>query len=174
MVHCQMRSEGDNLLGNVPCIGEASQEANLVEEVEDSPDFWSGPVQSYISPVQHRFLIGLDRSNNGLLPDCDRKYVSVRTMPPGKSDISESSQDTTRPIAASAKSTGGRQAPPKAQRPRKGKSGTSRSRSPRSPRTPSVKRENSSPTSSQDTKSLKSERKSSVNASRSKSDTKIK
>ena len=60
-----------------------AQEANLVEEVEDSPDFWSGPVQSYNSPVEHRFLIGLDRSINGLLPDCDRKYVSVRTMPPG-------------------------------------------------------------------------------------------
>ncbi len=60
-----------------------SQEANLVEEVEDSPDFWSGPVQSYNSPVEHRFLIGLDRSINGPLPDCDRKYVSVRTMPPG-------------------------------------------------------------------------------------------
>ena len=54
-----------------------------MEEVEDSPDFWSGPVQSYNSPVEHRFLIGLDRSINGLLPDCDHKYVSVRTMPPG-------------------------------------------------------------------------------------------
>ncbi len=54
-----------------------------MEEVEDSPDFWSGPVQSYTSPVEHRFLIGLDRSTNGPLPDCDRKYVSVRTMPPG-------------------------------------------------------------------------------------------
>ena len=54
-----------------------------MEEVGDSPEFWSGPVQSYISPVEHRFLIGLDRSTNGLLPDCDRKYVSVRTMPPG-------------------------------------------------------------------------------------------
>ncbi len=54
-----------------------------MEEVEDSPDFWSGPVQSYNSPVQHRFLIGLDRSTNGPIPDCDRKYVSVRTMPPG-------------------------------------------------------------------------------------------
>ncbi len=60
-----------------------SQEANLVEKVEDSPDFWSGPVQSYNSPVEHRFLIGLDRSTNSPLPDCDRKYVSVRTMPPG-------------------------------------------------------------------------------------------
>ncbi len=54
-----------------------------MEEVEDSPDFWSGPVQSYNSPVEQRFLIGLDRSTNGPLPDCDRKYVSVRTMPPG-------------------------------------------------------------------------------------------
>ncbi len=54
-----------------------------MEEVEDSPDFWSGPVQSYNGPVEHRFLIGLDRSTNGLLPECDRKYVSVRTMPPG-------------------------------------------------------------------------------------------
>ncbi len=61
-----------------------TQEANLVEEVEDSPDFWSGLVQSYNSPVEHRFLIGLDRSANGPLPDCDRKYVSVWTMPPGK------------------------------------------------------------------------------------------
>ncbi len=60
-----------------------TQEANLVEEVEDSPER-SGPVQSYNSPVEHRFLIGLDRSTNGPLPDCDRKYVSVRTMPPGK------------------------------------------------------------------------------------------
>ncbi len=54
-----------------------------MERVEDSPDFWSGPVQSYNSPVEHRFLIGLDRSTNGPLPDCDRKFVSVRTMPPG-------------------------------------------------------------------------------------------
>ena len=54
-----------------------------MKEVEDSPDFWSGPVKSYNSPVEHRFLIGLDRSTNGLLLDCDRKYVSVRTMPPG-------------------------------------------------------------------------------------------
>ena len=61
----------------------SSQEANLVEEVEDSPDFWSGPVQSYNSPVEHRFLIGLDQSTNGPLLDCDRKYISVRTMPPG-------------------------------------------------------------------------------------------
>ncbi len=30
---------------------EESQEANLVEEVQDSSDFWSGPVQSYNSPV---------------------------------------------------------------------------------------------------------------------------
>ncbi len=54
-----------------------------MEEVEDSPDFWSGPVQSNNSPVEHSFLIGLDRSTNGPIPDCDRKYVSVRTMPPG-------------------------------------------------------------------------------------------
>ncbi len=54
-----------------------------MEEVEDSPDFWSRPVQSYYSPVEHRFLIGLDRSTNGPLPDYDHKYVSVRTMPPG-------------------------------------------------------------------------------------------
>ncbi len=54
-----------------------------MEEVEDSPDFWSGPVQSYNSPVEHRFLIGLDWSTKGLLMDCDRKYVSVWTMPPG-------------------------------------------------------------------------------------------
>ena len=33
------------------------QEANLVEEVEDSPDFWSEPVQSYNSPVEHRARI---------------------------------------------------------------------------------------------------------------------
>ena len=46
-------------------------------EVEDSLDFWSGPVQSYISPVEHRFLIGLDCSTNGPLPDCDHKYVPV-------------------------------------------------------------------------------------------------
>ena len=59
------------------------KEATLVEEVEDSPNFWSGLVQSYNSPVEHRFLIGLDRSTNGPLPDCDCKYVSVRTMPPG-------------------------------------------------------------------------------------------
>ena len=58
-----------------------------MEEVEDSPDFWSGPVQSYNSPVEHRFLIGLDRSANGPLPDCDRKYVSVRTLPPGKLNL---------------------------------------------------------------------------------------
>ncbi len=64
-------------------ITEFPQEANFVDEMEDSPDFWSGPVQCYISPVEHRFLIELDRSTNGLLPDCDRKYVSVQTMPPG-------------------------------------------------------------------------------------------
>ncbi len=51
--------------------------------VEDSLDFWSGPVQSYNSPVEDRFLTGMDRSTNGPLPDCDRKYVLVRTMPPG-------------------------------------------------------------------------------------------
>ena len=55
----------------------------MVEEVEDGPDFWSGPVRSKNSPVEHSFLIGLDRSTNGPLLDCDRKYVSVRTMPPG-------------------------------------------------------------------------------------------
>ncbi len=54
-----------------------------MEEVGDSLDFWSGLVQSNNSPVEHSFLIGLDRSTNGPLPDCDRKYVSVRTMPPG-------------------------------------------------------------------------------------------
>ena len=42
-----------------------SLEANLVEEVEDSPDFWSALVQSYNSPVEHRFLIGLDWSTKG-------------------------------------------------------------------------------------------------------------
>ncbi len=55
-----------------------------MEEVEDSLDFWSGLVQFYNSPVEQRFLIGLDRSTNGLLLDCDCKYVSIRTMPPGK------------------------------------------------------------------------------------------
>ncbi len=59
-----------------------------MDEVEDSPDFWSGPVQSYNSPVEHRFLIGLDRFTNGPLPDCDCKYVSVRTMPPGQRVVS--------------------------------------------------------------------------------------
>ncbi len=54
-----------------------------MEEVDDSPDFWSRPVQFYNSPVEHRFLIGMDWSTNGLLPDCDRRYVSVQTMPPG-------------------------------------------------------------------------------------------
>ncbi len=34
----------------------SAQEANSVEEVEDRPDFWSGPVQSYNSPVVFRFL----------------------------------------------------------------------------------------------------------------------
>ena len=56
-----------------------------MEEVEDGPDFWSGLVQSYNSPVEHKVLIGLDQSIKGPLPDCDRKYVSVRTMPPGRS-----------------------------------------------------------------------------------------
>ncbi len=69
------------------CV-DVSQEANFVEEVEDSPDFWSGPVQSYNSPVEYRFLIQLDWSTNGPLLDCDRKYVSVRTMPPAWADIS--------------------------------------------------------------------------------------
>ena len=54
-----------------------------MEEVEDSPDFWSGPVHPYNSPVEHRFLIELDRFTNGPLPNSDRKYVPVRTMPPG-------------------------------------------------------------------------------------------
>ena len=67
-------------MGSIVTLG--PQEANLVEEVEDSPDFWSGLVQSQNSPVDHRFSIGLDRSTNGPLPECDRKYVSVRTMPP--------------------------------------------------------------------------------------------
>ena len=53
-----------------------AQEANLVEEVEDGPDFWSGPIQSYNSPVEHRFLIGLDWSSNGPLPDCDGASMS--------------------------------------------------------------------------------------------------
>ena len=39
-----------------------------MEEVEDSPDFGSGLVQSYNSPVEHRFSIGLDWSTNGPLP----------------------------------------------------------------------------------------------------------
>ncbi len=52
-----------------------------MEALQDSPDLSSGPVQSCNSPVEHRFLIGLNRSTSGLLPDCDRKYVSVRTMP---------------------------------------------------------------------------------------------
>ncbi len=65
-------------------FGYVTQEGNLLEGVEDSPDFLSGPVQSYNSPVEHMFLIGLDRSTNGPLPDCDRKYISVRTMPPGE------------------------------------------------------------------------------------------
>ena len=69
----------DELTVNHLVVGKA----NLVEEVKDSPDFWSGLVQSYNSPVEHRFLIGLNRSTNGPLPDCDHKYVSVRTMPPG-------------------------------------------------------------------------------------------
>ncbi len=67
-----------------------------MEEVEDSPDFWSGLVQSCNSPVEHRFLIGLDRSTNGLLPDCDRKYVSVRTMPPGLVAAKDTVYGTTR------------------------------------------------------------------------------
>ncbi len=64
----------------------ASQEANLVEEVEDSPQTF-GPDRSSPITVPHRFFIGLDRSTNGPLPDCDRKYVSVRTMPPGMASI---------------------------------------------------------------------------------------
>ncbi len=51
------------------------RQLNFVEQVEDSPDFWSAPVQSYNSPVEHRFLIELDRSTNGPLPECDRKCV---------------------------------------------------------------------------------------------------
>ncbi len=54
-----------------------------MEEVEDNPDFWSGPVQSYNNPVEHRFLIRLDQSTNSPLPDCDCKYDSAQTMPPG-------------------------------------------------------------------------------------------
>ncbi len=41
------------------------------------------PVQSYNSPVEQRFLIALDLSTYGPLPDCDHKHVLVRTMPPG-------------------------------------------------------------------------------------------
>ena len=48
---------------------------SLGEEVEDSSDFWTGLVHSYNSPVEHRLLIGLDRSTNGPLPDCDCKYT---------------------------------------------------------------------------------------------------
>ncbi len=54
----------------------AAQEAYLMEEVEDSPDFWSGLVQSYNSPVEHSFLIGLDWSTNGPLPEI-LSWVSV-------------------------------------------------------------------------------------------------
>ncbi len=57
-----------------------AQEANLVEEVEDSPD---QSYNMYNSPVEHRFPIELDWSTNGQLPDCDCKYVSVWTMSPG-------------------------------------------------------------------------------------------
>ncbi len=39
-----------------------------MEEVEDSPDFWSVPVQSYNSPVEHMFLMELDWSIIGLWP----------------------------------------------------------------------------------------------------------
>ena len=49
-----------------------AQEANLVEEVEDSPD---QSYNMYNSPVEHRFPIELDWSTNGQLPDCDCKYV---------------------------------------------------------------------------------------------------
>ena len=56
---------------------------SLVEKVEDSPDFWSGPVQTYDSSVEHRLLIGLDPSTNGPLTDCDRKYVAPDHMHPG-------------------------------------------------------------------------------------------
>ncbi len=69
-------------LGTYQYLEKAFQKPTMVE-VEGSPDFWSGPVQSYNSPVEHRFLIGLDRPTYGPLPDCDRKYVSVWTMPPG-------------------------------------------------------------------------------------------
>ncbi len=37
----------------------------------------------YLRASAAKGLIGLDRSTNGPLPDCDCKYVSVRTMPPG-------------------------------------------------------------------------------------------
>ena len=104
------------------------------------------------------------------LPDKSKDTINTECK-----SASDSIGDT-RPIAANARSNGGGPATPKPQRHRKGKSGASRSRSPRKP---SVKRENSSPTSLQEAKSFKSEKKNSVNdktgnASRSKGDSKIK
>ncbi len=61
------------LISHVCCLH--TQEANLMEGVEESLDFWSGPIQSYNSfaVLYNRFLIELDRSTNGPLPDCDGK-----------------------------------------------------------------------------------------------------
>ncbi len=63
-VRADEKSFGGKCQCNVIAIRVSTQEANLVEEVEDSPDFWSGSVQSYNSPVEHRFLIGPDWSTN--------------------------------------------------------------------------------------------------------------
>ncbi len=48
----------------------------LMEDEEDSQDFWSGPLQSDNSPVEHRFLIGPARSTNDPLAYYDCKCQS--------------------------------------------------------------------------------------------------
>ena len=50
-----------------------------MEEVKDSPDFWSGLVQSYNSPIEHSFLIdtlnkkSLNGQGNSIVTEKEKK-----------------------------------------------------------------------------------------------------
>ncbi len=64
--------------------GNNSGSREKMVKFQRKPGAGDPPLQGlFNSPVHHMFSIGLDRSTNGPLPDCDRKYVLVRTMPPG-------------------------------------------------------------------------------------------
>ncbi len=141
---------------------EGQPTAQVLAKDNDTPESGEEPNEPAAFSIEEPDSLDLpDKSKDTINTECKSATDSI---------------GDTRPTAANAKSNSGGLATPKPQRHRKGKSGASRSRSPRKP---SVKRENSSPTSLQEAKSFKSERKNSVNdktgnASRSKGDSKIK